>query len=154
MSCQRKILYWACASPVHIWYWQCNVVVPADTSRLAVYQYRTGKMSMCKTVDHCYEGGSKTVVDRYHSGNNLGTGPVLFQYYNVYWDVLWGILYIRMLLFWRQLHTIGKDEVGFRVESWKEKQKRTYNPSSVTRIRTHDALCLIQRLSHSSKGQR
>ena len=44
-------------------------------------------MPMCKTVDHCYEGGSKTVVDRYHSGNNLGTGPVLFQYYNVYWDV-------------------------------------------------------------------
>ena len=42
---------------------------------------------MCKTVDHCYEGGSKTVVDRYHSGNNLGTGPVLFQYYNVYWVV-------------------------------------------------------------------
>ena len=39
---------------------------------------------MCKTVDHCYEGGSKPVVDRYHSGNNLGTGPVLFQYYNVY----------------------------------------------------------------------
>ena len=42
-------------------------------------------MPMCKTVYHCYEGGSKTVVDRYHSGNNLGTGPVLFQYYNVYW---------------------------------------------------------------------
>ena len=42
-------------------------------------------MAMCKTVDHCYKGGSKTVVDRYHSGNNLGTGPVLFQYYNVYW---------------------------------------------------------------------
>ena len=41
---------------------------------------------MCKTVDHCYKGGSKTVVDRYHSGNNLGTGPVLLQYYNVYWD--------------------------------------------------------------------
>ena len=60
--------------------------MPADTGRVAVYQYRTGKMPMCKTVDHCYEGGSKTVVDRYHSGNNLGTGPVLFQYYNVYWD--------------------------------------------------------------------
>ena len=59
--------------------------MPADTGRVAVYQYRTGKMSMCKTVDHCYKGGSKTVVDRYHSGNNLGTGPVLFQYYNVYW---------------------------------------------------------------------
>ena len=43
-------------------------------------------MPMCKTVDHCYEGGSKTVVDRYHSGNNLGTGPVLFQYFNVYWE--------------------------------------------------------------------
>ena len=49
-------------------------------------------MPMCKTVDHCYEGGSKTVVDRYHSGNNLGTGPVLFQYYNVYWDTF--IMYI------------------------------------------------------------
>ena len=60
--------------------------MPADTGRVAVYQYRTGKMPMCKTVDHCYEGGSKTVVDRYHSGNNLGTGPVLFQYYNVYWE--------------------------------------------------------------------
>ena len=59
--------------------------MPADTGRVAVYQYWTGKMPMCKTVDHCYEGGSKTVVDRYHSGNNLGTGPVLFQYYNVYW---------------------------------------------------------------------
>ena len=57
----------------------------ADTGRVAVYQYRTGKMPMCKTVDHCYEGGGKTVVDRYHSSNNLGTGPVLFQYYNVYW---------------------------------------------------------------------
>ena len=45
-------------------------------------------MPMCKTVDHCYEGGSKTVVDRYHSGNNLGTGPVLFQYCNVYWVVI------------------------------------------------------------------
>ena len=45
-------------------------------------------MPMCKTVDHCYEDGSKTVVDRYHSGNNLGTGPVLFQYYNVYWELL------------------------------------------------------------------
>ena len=45
-------------------------------------------MPMCKTVDHCYEGGSKTVVDRYHSGNNLGTGPVLFQYYNVYWEAM------------------------------------------------------------------
>ena len=43
---------------------------------------------MCITVDHCYVGGSKTVVDQYHSGNNLGTGPVLFQYYNVYWVVL------------------------------------------------------------------
>ena len=61
--------------------------MPADTCRVAVYQYRTGKMPMCKTVDHCYEGGSKTVVDRHHSGNNLGTGPVLFQYYNVYWAV-------------------------------------------------------------------
>ena len=60
--------------------------MPADTGRVAVYQYWTGKMPMCKTVDHCYEGGSKTVVDLYHSGNNLGTGPVLFQYYNVYWD--------------------------------------------------------------------
>ena len=59
--------------------------MPADTGRVAVYQYWTGKMPMCKTVDHCYEGGSKTVVDRHHSGNNLGTGPVLFQYYNVYW---------------------------------------------------------------------
>ena len=45
-------------------------------------------MPMCKMVDHCYEGGSKTVVDRYHSGNNLGTGPVLFQYYNVYWEAI------------------------------------------------------------------
>ena len=62
--------------------------MPADTGRVAVYQYRTGKMPMCKTVDHCYEGGNKTVVDRYHSSNNLGTGPVLFQYYNVYWVVL------------------------------------------------------------------
>ena len=44
-------------------------------------------MPMCKAVDHCYEGGSKTVVDRYHAGNNLGTGPVLFQYYNVYWVI-------------------------------------------------------------------
>ena len=60
--------------------------MPADTGRVAVYQYRTGKMLMCKTVEHCYEGGSKTVVDRYHSGNNLGTGPVLCQYCNVYWD--------------------------------------------------------------------
>ena len=60
--------------------------MPADTGRVAVYQYRTGKMPKCKTVDHCYKGGSKTVVDRYHSGNNLGTGPVLFQYYNVYWN--------------------------------------------------------------------
>ena len=40
---------------------------------------------MCKTVEHCYEGGSKTVVDRYHPGNNLGIGPVLCQYCNVYW---------------------------------------------------------------------
>ena len=45
-------------------------------------------MPMCKTVDHCYEGGSETVVDRYHSGNNLGTGLVLFQYYNVYWVII------------------------------------------------------------------
>ena len=44
-------------------------------------------MPMCKTVEHCYEGGSKTVVDRYHPGNNLGTGPVLCQYCNVYWDI-------------------------------------------------------------------
>ena len=40
---------------------------------------------MCETVEHCYEGGSKTVVDRYHSSNNLGTGPALCQYCNVYW---------------------------------------------------------------------
>ena len=39
-------------------------------------------------VDHYYEGGSKTMVDRYHSSNNLGTGPVLFQYYNVYWELI------------------------------------------------------------------
>ena len=43
-------------------------------------------MPMCKAVEHCYEGGSKTVVDWYHPGNNLGTGPVLCQYCNVYWD--------------------------------------------------------------------
>ena len=47
--------------------------MPADTGRVVVYQYRTGKTPMCKTVDHCYKGGSKTVVDQYHSGNNLGT---------------------------------------------------------------------------------
>ena len=58
--------------------------MPAATGRVAVYQYLTGKMPMWKMVDHCYEGTSKTVVDRYHSGNNLGTGQVLFQYYNVY----------------------------------------------------------------------
>ena len=68
--------------------------MPADTGRVAVYQYRTGKMPMCKTVDHCYEGGSKTVVDRYHAGNNLGTGPALFQYYNVYWVATNHIIYI------------------------------------------------------------
>ena len=33
------------------------------------------------------------MVDQYHSGNNLGTGPVLFQYYNVYW-----VLSLRNLL--------------------------------------------------------
>ena len=37
-------------------------------------------------VEHCYEGGSKMVVDRYHSGNNLDTMPVLCQYCNVYWE--------------------------------------------------------------------
>ena len=31
----------------------------AATGRVAVYQYHTGKMPMCKSVDHCYKGGIK-----------------------------------------------------------------------------------------------